>query len=79
MKKDRFMELLKEAGINKKEFAKIAHTSYGTVNGWGADRKGVILEIPNWVEPFILHYMKSRELDYLMGEVCQKYYDKDRA
>lgn len=77
MKKDRFMELLRDAGINKKEFSKIAHISYGTVNGWGVDRKGVVLEIPNWVEPFILHYMKSKELDYLMNEICKKHYHKD--
>jgi len=76
MKKERFMQLLKEAKLNKKEFAKIANTPYGTVNGWGADRKGRILDIPNWVEPLILHYRKSKELDYLMGELCEKFYAK---
>jgi len=79
MTKDRFMELLREADMNKREFAEKSHTAYSTVRGWGAGRKDVVLDIPNWVEPFILHYMKSRELDYLMGEVCRKYYNKDKA
>jgi len=74
MKKEKLSALLKEANLNKKQFAAIAHTSYATVKGWGADRKGIVLDIPNWVEPFIHHYMKSRELDYIMKDVCEKYY-----
>ena len=72
MKKEEFVELLKEAGINKKEFAELASTPYGTVNGWGVSRKGVVLEIPNWVKPFLYYYKRSQHLDYLTVEICGK-------
>ena len=72
MKKKEFLELLVDASINKKEFAIIANIPYGTVNGWGANRKGVILEIPNWVKPLLHYYKKSKQLEYLTDEICMK-------
>jgi len=72
MKKDEFMLLLKDAQINKKEFAEIANIPYGTVNGWGVSRKGVTLEIPNWVKPFLHYFKRSRHLDYLVEDICGK-------
>ena len=71
MKKEEFLALLQDAKINKKEFAELANISYGTVNGWGVSRKGVVLEIPNWVGPFLYYYKRSRHLDYLMEEICK--------
>lgn len=72
MEKQKFMNLLELAGINKKEFAKIANIPYGTVNNWGLNRKGKILAIPNWVEPFIYYYLKAKKLEYVTDEICQK-------
>ena len=72
MKKDEFIALLEDAKINKKEFAKIANIPYGTVNGWGVSRKGVVLEIPNWIKPFLHYYKRSRHLDYLVENICTR-------
>lgn len=62
MQKDEFMDLLMMAGLNKKEFANIADIPYSTVNNWGLNRKGRVLEIPNWVRQFIYYYIKSKSL-----------------
>ena len=56
MEKEKLIRLLKMAKLNKKEFAKVANIPYATVNGWGVSRKGKVLDIPNWVEPFIYYY-----------------------
>jgi len=72
MQKEKLNRLLKMAGLNKKEFAKIAKVAYPTVAGWGASRKGKVLDIPNWVEPFIYYYMRSKQLEYVMEEICGK-------
>jgi len=72
LEKEKLNKLLNMAGLNKKEFAKIAKIAYPTVAGWGASRRGKVLEIPNWVEPFIYYYMRSKQLDYLTDEICQK-------
>lgn len=72
MEKEKLSQLLQMVGLNKKEFAKIAKIAYPTVAGWGASRKGKVLEIPNWVEPFIYYYLKAKKLEYLTDEICQK-------
>ena len=74
MEKERFMQLLQKAGLNKKEFAKIANISYGTVNNWGQKKNAnkKITPIPNWVEPFMHYYFKAKELDYVTEEICRK-------
>jgi predicted transcriptional regulator len=71
MQKDEFMRLLKEADLNKKEFAQIADVPYPTVNNWGINRQGRVLEIPNWVRQFLYHYMKSKKFDYIKEKVCE--------
>lgn len=72
MQKEKLMKLLKMAGLNKKEFAQIAKIAYPTVTAWGASRKGKVLEIPNWVEPFIYYYIRAKQLEYVTDEICQK-------
>jgi len=72
MEKEKLNKLLKLASLNKKEFAKIANIAYPTVAGWGASRKGKVLAIPNWVEPFIYYYLKAKKLEYVTDEICQK-------
>lgn len=55
-----FKELLKNAGLNKKEFAELTNMSYATVNGWGMEGRA---EVPEWVEPFIDNYLKAKKLE----------------
>lgn len=71
MKKDEFISLLKQTGLNKKEFALIADTPYPTVNNWGINRHGKVLEIPNWVRQFLLHYEKSKKFDVIKEQLCE--------
>ena len=47
-----FKNLLKQAGMNKKDFSKIAKISYGTVNSWGVEGRA---EVPEWVNPFLIN------------------------
>ncbi|MFA6138980.1 MAG: hypothetical protein WC667_12975 [Sulfurimonas sp.] len=72
MKKDEFQTLLKELGLNKKEFSTIADVPYPTVTSWGVSRKGRVLEIPNWVRQFLFYYAKARTLEFVTNEICQK-------
>jgi len=72
VEKEKLSQLLYMAGLNKKEFAKIAKIAYPTVAGWGASRKGKVLDIPNWVEPFIYYYLKAKKLEYVTDEICHK-------
>ena len=70
MTKDEFHVLLKEAKLNKKEFSQISEVPYSTVINWGISRKGVVLNIPNWVRPFLDFYIKSKKFDYIKSAVC---------
>ena len=54
-----FKELLKKANMNKKDFSKISHVSYGTINSWGVEGRA---EIPEWVRPFIINYLEVQKL-----------------
>jgi len=61
MEYDEFKKLLNDSGLSIKDFAKISNTKYRTCLNWSlADR-----EVPTWVEPFILLYVKDVE--------CRKY------
>ena len=72
MEKARFKELLKVAKMNKKDFSKISHVPYGTINNWGLNRDGKILPVPNWVEPFMEYYFRAKKLEYIKKEICLK-------
>jgi len=72
MKKDEFIELLKNLHMNKKEFAQIADVPYPTVSSWGASRNGKVLEIPNWVRQFLYYYERAKKLEYVTDEICEK-------
>jgi len=72
MKKEEFLTKIKKLNINKKEFAHICKVSYSTINNWGTIVNGKPLSIPNWVEPFLEYYEKSKKLNYVMDEICEK-------
>jgi len=62
MTNEDFKSLLKKADLNKKEFANVANISYNTVRNWD--------NIPSWVEPFIINYIKSKTLDSVKDVIC---------
>jgi DNA-binding transcriptional regulator YiaG len=51
-----FKELLKSAGLNKKQFAALINMQYNTVNAWGSNNA-----IPVWVESWLMLYIENKE------------------
>jgi len=72
MNKNELIKRLKDLNLNKKEFAAICKVPYSTLNSWGALANNKVLPVPAWVEPFLNYYEKSKKLDYVMDEICQK-------
>ena len=73
MDKHAFNDMLKTAGLSKKEFAEILGTTGGTISNWGNEGR----EIPYWVESWLklyienLHCRKIRQAIKESG-VCDK-------
>ena len=59
MLKEELTEILKEVGLSKKEFAKLANISYNTVNNWNDSNK----PIPPWVKSWLENYIKAKDID----------------
>jgi hypothetical protein len=55
MNKYAFNDLLKTAGLSKKEFAQILGTTGGTISNWGNEGR----EIPYWVESWLNLYIEN--------------------
>ena len=60
MQLDEFKKLLKNASMNKKDFANLTKVSYGTVNSWGVEGRA---EVPEWVRVFLLNYVEVKKLE----------------
>ena len=73
MDKHTFNDLLKTAGLSKKEFAQILGTTGGTISNWGNEDR----EIPSWVDSWLslyienMHCKKIKEAIIKSG-VCDK-------
>lgn len=63
---DDFSNRLKELSLTRDDFAKMVGMSYNSVANWKA--KG----IPSWVEPFLYHYEKGKNLDEILT-IIKKY------
>jgi len=72
MTKEEFSKRLKELNLNKKEFSFICKVSYSTVSNWGTIINNKPLAVPGWVEPFLHYYEKSKKLDYVVEDICNK-------
>ncbi len=70
MTNEEFKQLLKKAGLNKKEFAKVANISYNTVMSWGIKTKTRNVQVPSWVKPFLQNYIKAKTLDNVKDVIC---------
>lgn len=57
MEKQTFNELLKKAGLSKKEFGEMLGTSGPTISNWGNEGR----EIPYWVESWFKLYFENIE------------------
>jgi len=67
MNKEEFNNLLKNAGLTKKDFSKISNVPYNTIKMWGIDR-----EVPNWVKPFIENYIKAKRFESAKKALCDE-------
>jgi DNA-binding transcriptional regulator YiaG len=72
MDKTLFADLLKKAGLSKKEFAAKVGTSAGAVSNWGSAGR----DIPYWVHSWLLLYVENKdckELKRILEDtVCNK-------
>lgn len=59
-----FKELLKKAGLNKKQFSELLEMQYNTVNAWGSNNA-----IPVWVKSWLENYIKAKEFDNIVSAV----------
>ena len=69
MNNQAFEELLKRAGLSKKDFAALVEMNYNSVTNWNKSDK-----IPQWVEPFLNLYIENagcKELKRILNDtVC---------
>lgn len=73
MEKQKFNEMLKIAGLSKKEFGDILGTSGGTISNWGNEGR----EIPYWVESWLKLYIENQQCKKIKealkeSGVCEK-------
>ena len=55
---------LKSIGMSLSDFAKEIHLTPNTVSRWSRGE----INIPKWVEPFLINYKKAKKLDELANE-----------
>lgn len=58
---DKFLEKLKEAGLNKDEFVELTKTNPNTLKGWATERQG--RRVQHWVESWLELYIDNKEKD----------------
>lgn len=67
VEKQDFAELLKKAGLNRKEFVAMLDVEYTTVLGWGSVGK----PFPYWVESWLENYIKAKHFDDAKKIFCK--------
>jgi len=66
-----FETLLKQAKINKKEFANLVEMNYTSITNWKNTDN-----IPKWVKSWLENYIKAKDIDK-MAETMRPYIDCD--
>lgn len=66
MDKTEFAELLKAAGLSKKEFAEIIDITPGSLNNWGSTQN-----IPYWVKSWLGNYIKAKSYNEMKEKVFE--------
>lgn len=69
MELDKFKELLKKAGFNKKTFAEYIQLSHSTVNNWGSANRP---PVPEWVGIFLNLYIENKNCKELKQIIKEK-------
>jgi DNA-binding transcriptional regulator YiaG len=73
MDKQLFNDLLKTAGLSKKEFGELLGTTGATISNWGNEGR----EIPYWVESWLSLYIENMQCKKLKealmeSNICSK-------
>ncbi len=68
MEKKEFADLLKEADLNRKEFAAMFEVEYQTVLGWGSKDR----PFPYWVKSWLENYIKAKHFDTAKEIFCKE-------
>jgi hypothetical protein len=73
MDKQLFNDLLKSAGLSKKEFGELLGTTGATISNWGNEGR----EIPYWVESWLSLYIENMQCKKLKealieSNICSK-------
>ena len=71
MDKEVLNKLLKQAGLTRKELAKLTDLAHSTVNNWGSGQN-----VPHWVKSWLENYIEKNKLEALKkalreSGVCQ--------
>jgi len=70
MTSEEFEAKLLQLNLKKSDFVELAKVKKGTVYNWGTSRiikeHKEIIAVPEWVEPFLNHYEKSRKYDEIL-------------
>ena len=56
MELSQLKEMLKKAGLNKKQFSELISIQYNTVNAWGSNNA-----VPVWVKSWLTLYIENKE------------------
>ena len=67
MNKVKLNELLKKAGLSKKNFAQILGATAGTVSNWGSSDR----EIPYWVKSWLELYIENIKFKTLKTAISE--------
>jgi hypothetical protein len=71
MKRDEFLQLLKENSISKQEFCNLTGLTLGTINKWGLVLDGKERVVPSWVKSWFELYEKNRSMEELKNIIIE--------
>lgn len=64
MDNNKFVKLLKESNLNKKEFSEKTKLAYSTVANWSTTNN-----VPEWVESWLENYTKAKLADRIINAI----------
>ena len=72
MNNQAFEELLKSAGLSKKDFAALVEMNYNSVTNWNKSDK-----IPQWVNSWLTLYIENKSCKELKQLLKETVFDKE--
>ena len=66
MDNNKFVKLLKESNLNKKQFSEKTKLAYSTVGNWATSNN-----VPDWVESWLENYNKVKAYDDIKEKILE--------